>query len=94
LPHTEKAAFKNKKFAVGPKLKVSGGGFLAHIYAYNMFSEKFKFWFFYECLKILRKVHFFSEHSVSRQKILPSTQYAGNNFYRLLSMQAIIFTTS
>jgi hypothetical protein len=40
LPHTEWAANK-KKFAVRPKLKVGGGGFLAHMYAYNVLWKSF-----------------------------------------------------
>jgi hypothetical protein len=36
LPHTEWAANK-KKFAFRPKFKVGGGGFLIHMYAYNVF---------------------------------------------------------
>jgi hypothetical protein len=51
------------------------------MYAYNVFFEKFlMFWFFCECLQILRRVHFFSEHSICGQQFLPPAQYAGNNF--------------
>jgi hypothetical protein len=40
LPHTEGGVNK-KKFETGPKLKVDGGCFWAHMYAYNEFFEKF-----------------------------------------------------
>jgi hypothetical protein len=40
LPHIEWAANK-KKFTIKTKLKVDGGGFLAFMYAYNVFFEKF-----------------------------------------------------
>jgi hypothetical protein len=39
LPHTERAVNK-KKFEARPKLKVGGGRFCAHMYAYNAFFEK------------------------------------------------------
>ncbi len=39
LPHTE-CAVNQKKFAVRPELKVGGGCFWAHMYAYNAFFEK------------------------------------------------------
>ncbi len=37
LPHTERPA----KFKIKPKLNVGGGRFLAYMYAYNVFFEKF-----------------------------------------------------
>jgi hypothetical protein len=40
LPLTEWAVNK-KKIAVRPKLKVDGGGFLAHMYDFNIFFEQF-----------------------------------------------------
>ncbi len=45
------------------------------------FGKILKFWFFYECLKNLRRINF-----------LPHTQQAWNNFYRILSRRGIIFT--
>jgi hypothetical protein len=33
--------WQKNKFAIWPKLKVGGGGFLAHMCAYNMFFENF-----------------------------------------------------
>jgi hypothetical protein len=65
-----------------PNLKVGGGGFLAHMYAYNVFFEKF--WSFY-CL-FSRRAIIFNTYLVCRQYFLPPTQYVGNYFYHILSM--------
>jgi hypothetical protein len=80
--YIKRVGSKKKKFAVRPKLKVDGGGFLAHIMLTMCFLKSFDVLVFYQCLKILRRVNFFSEHSVCGQKFLPPTHYAGNNFYR------------
>ncbi len=70
---TEQAAKIN---AVMPKLKLGGGGFLAHMYAYIVFWKIVMFWFFNECLKILRRVHF-TEHSVCWQNSFAAYSVCG-----------------
>jgi hypothetical protein len=43
--------------------------------AHNVFLEKFlQFWFFYECVKILRRASFFTAYSVDVGDFLPLTQ--------------------
>ncbi len=69
---------KPKKFEASPKLKDGGGCFWVHMYCILTicFLKNCKVLFFYECLKVLRRVHFFSEHSVCGQNFLLPTQYA------------------
>jgi hypothetical protein len=50
---SQKEIFKSR-----PKIKVVGGCFWAHMYAYIVFFEKI--WFIYERLEIKIKVHLFS----------------------------------
>jgi hypothetical protein len=45
-------------FKPRPKIKVVGGCFWAHMYAYNVFFEKI--WFTHERLEKKIKVHFFN----------------------------------
>jgi len=53
---------KNVFFYHFTKIKVGGGCFCAHMYAYNVFLKKIKFWFVYEGLKIAVRVNFYSKH--------------------------------
>jgi hypothetical protein len=80
LPHTECVVNKNN-LKLGQNEKLVVVAFEPICMPKICFLEFLKFWFFYECLKILRRVNLFSK-----------TQYAGNNFYCILSMRAIIFT--
>jgi hypothetical protein len=59
--------------------------------AYNVFFENFNFWVFHKCLKILRRVYFFTPYSVHIELFLPHTQYTWNNFYRILSTRGMFF---
>jgi hypothetical protein len=72
LQHTE-CVVKKKKVEARPKLKVGGSCSWAPVCMLTMFF--FIFWFFYECLKIYRRVNFSAK-----------TQYVGKNFYCLLNM--------
>ncbi len=53
-----------KKIVVRSKLKVGGSCLGADMCAYNVFFENFKFMGFYDCLKILRRINFFTPYSV------------------------------
>jgi hypothetical protein len=57
-----------------PKLKVGGGWLGAHMCANNVFFLFLQFWFFYDCLTILRRVRFFTAYSVAVRDFLPHTQ--------------------
>ncbi len=59
---------------------------------YNGFFENFTFWFFNECLKILRRVSFFTAYSVDVGDFLPHTQQMQEIFYRILSSCRRFFT--
>jgi hypothetical protein len=70
LPHTECAVNETKQTIYArPELKVGGGCFWAHMYAFH------EFWLCYEFLKILRRVNFCTAYSVYVEKFLPHTQY-------------------
>jgi hypothetical protein len=64
LPHTE-CAVNKKKFEARAKLKSWWWLLLSpYVCLQCLFRKKFKFWFFYECLKSLGRINFFSTHSV------------------------------
>ena len=53
--------------------------------AHNVFLKFFlQFWFFYDCLTILRRVRFFTAYSVDVGDFLPHTQQTQEIFYRIL----------
>ncbi len=61
--------------------------------AHNGFFLKFlQFWFFYDCLTILRRVRFFTAYSVDIGDFLPHTQQTQEIFYRILSSRRRFFT--
>ncbi len=63
LPHTECAV--NKKNWSLAKIKSLWWLLLSpYVCLQCLFWKKLKFWFFYECFKILRRIIFFSKHSV------------------------------
>ncbi len=61
-----------------PKLKVVGGCFWAHMYAYNVFVEKFSS---YSCLQ---------KRSSREKYFLANTRLTGNNFCRWISSLEIL----
>ena len=61
--------------------------------AHNVFIFLFfQFWFFYDCLTILRRVSFFTACSVDVGDFLSHTQYTQEIFYRILSNRRRFFT--
>jgi hypothetical protein len=42
--------------------------------AHNVFFFNLQFWFFYDCLTIIRRVHFFTAYSVDVGDFSPHTQ--------------------
>ncbi len=63
-----------------PKLKVDGSCSWSPMYAYKCFEKFVKFWYFYECLTIPRRVNFSAKAQLCWQKFLKPSEYAGNNF--------------
>ncbi len=57
-----------------------------------VFWKNLKFWFFYECLTILRRENFCTAYSVHVGDFLPLTQYSKEIFYRILSTRRRFFT--
>ena len=51
-----------------------------------------QFWFFYDCLTIIRRVNFFTAYSVDVGDFLPHTQQPQEIFYRILSSRRRFFT--